>query len=322
MSEANAHRAAIVLAAGKSTRMKSDLPKVLHQLCGRPLLAYVIDALTKAGVGRKVLVVGFGADAVRKVFEDEPGVEFALQAEQKGTGHAAMVCADAMAGYKGPVIVLAGDGPMVRPELLANMLARYEATGAKAFLATALVQDPTGLGRIVRDSSGAFVGIVEHKDATPEQRAIREINPSFYVFDAELLFESLRSVKPNNAQGEYYITDVPGILRQRGEKIVAEAIADEVDMFGVNHRRHLAEAHTLMQQRIQGALMDAGVTIVDPTTTFIDARATIGRDTIVHPFSYISGPATIGERCQIGPYAHIRQNAQFKDESVVAGPNR
>ncbi len=313
MSDPKMQAAAIVLAAGKSTRMKSEKPKVLHDLCGLPLLGYVLQAVDQAGIRRKVVVVGFGAAEVKASCSAETDVEFAIQDQQRGTGHAVMVCKEALKSHDGPVVVLAGDAPFVRPEMLAQLLERFHQSQASAFVATAFVKNPFGYGRIVRDAKGEFDRIVEQKDATPAEAAIQEINPSFYVFDGKLLFEALDSVRPENAQGEYYLTDVPGILKRNGKKVVAEALADEVDMYGINHRRHLGEAHALMQDRIQGKLMDQGVTIVDPRSTSIDARAVIGKETIIRPFSVIGGPVKIGANCKIGPFAHIRENVELAD---------
>lgn len=309
---------AVLMAAGRSTRMKSESPKVLHDLCGQPLLAYVLKACEEAGVGRKVAVVGFGADLIRQRFGETPGIEFVVQTEQKGTGHAVRCAAASLEGHTGPVIVIAGDQPMIRGDMIKRMLERFRATGAKAYLATAVVGNPFGMGRIIRDAQGWFERIVEQRDATPAEAEVREINPSFYVFDGPALFAALSEVKPHNAQGEYYLTDVPAIMKSWGETIVAEPIADEVDILGVNLRQHLAAAHSAMQERIQGALMDDGVTIVDPRNTVIDARATIGRDTIIYPFSVIGGPVTIGQGCRIGPFAHVREHTRL-DDGVVVG---
>ena len=248
---------------------------------------------------------------------DEPGVEFVEQKEQLGTGHAVLVCHDLLKYHTGPVIVIAGDQPMIRAELIREMLSRANSQGAKAFLATAVVKDPFGLGRIVRDTAGNFVRIIEQKDATPQEAAICEINPSFYVFDGPVLFDALQQVRPNNVQKELYLTDVPGILCQRREKVLAEALADETDMFGINHRQHLADAHTLMQERIHSAHLEAGVTIVDPRNTYIDARATIERDTVILPFTVIGGPVEIGRRCRIGPFAHIREGTVLADDVQI-----
>ena len=308
---------AIVMAAGKSTRMKSDTPKILHELCGQPVLQYVLDALTQAGIRRKLVVVGFQADLVKQAFANTPGVEFVLQAEQLGTGHAVMVCESALCEHQGSVIVIAGDQPMIRAELIADMLRRLKETNAKGLIATAIVPHPFGLGRILRDEKGNFIGIVEQKDATPEQAKINEINPSFYAFDGPLLFDSLRKVRPENAQKEYYLTDVPGILRSGGHTIVAEPLATETDMYGINHRGHLAEAHRLMQERIHQRHFDAGVTIVDPRTTSIDSRAQIGSDTIIYPNTVIGGPVRIGRHCRIGPFAHLRPETELADGVIV-----
>lgn len=318
MEPANSNEAvAIIMAAGKSTRMKSERPKVLHELCGRPILDYVLDALEEAGVHRKLVVVGFQADRVQAAFEHHPGVEFVMQTEQLGTGHAVMVCHPPLAKHQGPVIVIAGDQPMIRSDLVKDMLRRREETGAAALIATALVRNPFGLGRIVRDERGAFVGVVEQKDATSEQARINEINPSFYAFDGPKLFEALQQVRPENAQKEYYLTDVPAILRQRGSNIHAEPLATETDMYGINHRGHLAEVHRLMQERICQRLFDGGVTIVDPRSTYIDSRAKIGQDTTIYPNTVISGEAVIGKNCRLGPFAHIRAGVEMADEVVV-----
>lgn len=304
---------AIILAAGKSTRMKSELPKVLHEICGEPMLSYVLDAVEGAGIRRMILVVGFGADLVKERFKDRPGVEFVLQTEQKGTGHAVKVCQEALAGHEGPVLVVAGDGPMVRAEMLAKMLERRNSLGAKAFIASVPVADATGLGRIVRDEGGHFVGIVEHKDATEEQRKIKEVNYSFYCFDGPALFATLEKVRPNNQQGEYYLTDVPALLHSEGAIVAAEPLATEADSFGINNRQHLAEAHALMQQRIQNRLMESGVTIVDPRNTYIDANVHIGADSVILPFTVMRGPSQIGKNCRIGPFAHIREHTELAD---------
>lgn len=308
---------AIVLAAGRSTRMKSEVPKVLHDLCGQPMLAYVLAALDEAGIRRKLVVVGFGADQVIERFRATPGVEFVHQTEQKGTGHAVKVCAPALAAHRGPVLVVAGDGPMVRGSMLARMLERHAELKTKAFIASVMVADPSGLGRILRDAEGRFRGIVEEKDASRAERAIREINYSFYIFDGPALFSALERVRPNNKQGEYYITDVPAILRADGAIVDAEPLAEEADAFGINTRGHLAQAHALMQARIQERLMEEGITIVDPRNTYIDSRARIGADTVIWPFSVIKGPSRIGRNCRIGPFAHIREQTELGDEVQV-----
>jgi bifunctional UDP-N-acetylglucosamine pyrophosphorylase/glucosamine-1-phosphate N-acetyltransferase len=310
---ANADPVAVVLAAGKSTRMKSETPKVLHDLCGRSLAGWVLEALREAGVHRSILVVGYREDLVRAEFAGNPGVSFVTQAEQKGTGHAVRVCREQLLGHGGPVIVLAGDGPFVRAELLATMLRRFHETGAAAYMATAAVTNPFGYGRIIRDAAGGFARIVEQKDASPAEAAVREINPSFYVFDGPALLSALERLQPNNAQGEYYLTDVPALLLGEGRVVVAEPVATESDIFGINDRGHLAEAHAMMQDRILRRHFVNGVTIVDARNVSIDARATIGKDTVILPFTAIHGEVTIGAGCRIGPFAHLRPGTVIRD---------
>jgi bifunctional UDP-N-acetylglucosamine pyrophosphorylase / glucosamine-1-phosphate N-acetyltransferase len=310
----NAEPVAVVMAAGKSTRMKSDLPKVLHPLCGQPLLAYVLAALEEAGIRRKIVVVGYRSELVREQFQHEAGVEFVEQTEQRGTGHAVLVTESVLGGHQGPVVVLAGDMPLVRSEMIRQMIDRLVETNSAALLATAVVSNPFGLGRIVRNEDGEFVRIVEQRDASPEEAALREINPSFYAFDGSLLFDALKQVGSNNAQGEYYLTDVPGILREAGKAVRADILADEIDAYGINDRRQLAQVHELMQRRIQDKLMLDGVTIVDPRSTYVDARAKIGRDTVIRPFTMIEGPCEIGPSCLIGPFTHLRPYTTLADD--------
>lgn len=248
--------AAIIMAAGKGTRMKSDLPKVLHEVGGRPMLCAVVDACRGAGCDRVVLVVGYGQELVRGAMAAQgaawsAGLEYAVQDHQLGTGHAVR-CAEGLfagAGEGDVVIVLAGDGPLIRAETLGALLGRHRGTGAAATLATAVIDDPTGYGRIVRDGEGRFEGIVEHKQCTPEQLAIREVNPSYYCFGARSLFETLRDVKRNEQSGEYYITDVPGHLLAQGRRVeVIQAVPAE-DVLSINTLEHLAEVDSIYRSR-------------------------------------------------------------------------
>jgi len=309
--------AAIILAAGRSTRMVTDLPKVLHEVCGRPMLAYVIDACRAAGIQRLIVVVGYRKEDVIAAFEGEPGVSFVDQADQKGTGHAVMVCRDALAGFEGDVVVIAGDMPLVRSETLELLLDTHQSRTSAVTLATAVLPDPTGYGRIIRDKYGNLEGIVEESDCTPAQREIREVNPSYYCFDKRLLFEALEQVRPDNVKGEYYLTDALHILVGRGHRALAITAVPPEDAMGINSREHLAEVGRVMQNRIQRGLMASGVTIVDPPNTWIDVRAEIGRDTVIHPFSYIHGHVRIGRRCSIGPFAYLREGTVLADDVVV-----
>jgi bifunctional UDP-N-acetylglucosamine pyrophosphorylase/glucosamine-1-phosphate N-acetyltransferase len=310
---------AVILAAGKSTRMKSTLPKVLHEVCGRPMIEYVLDAARSAGAARLVVIVGHEAGKVKAALADSPGVEFALQAEQKGTGHAVMMCRENLRGHDGPVLILTGDAPLMRPESFAALLEEYAREHAACVIGTAETGNNFGLGRIVRDERGEFTKIVEQKDATSSEAAIREINVGCYVFDSRKLFEALDRIEPNNRQKEYYLTDCCAILRNADERVVASQKLDIVEALGVNTRAQLAEVHQALQQRFFEKLMAEGVTIVDPRQTSIDLRARIGPDTVIEPFTVINGPVEIGANCRIGPHAWIAQGAKLADGTTV-GP--
>jgi bifunctional UDP-N-acetylglucosamine pyrophosphorylase / glucosamine-1-phosphate N-acetyltransferase len=231
---------AIVLAAGKGTRMKSELPKVLASVCGRPMIEYVLDALAKGGVGRVIAVIGYRAELVRETINGRPGVEFALQTEQLGTGHAVMMCRAQLADYDGPVLIVAGDSPLMQAESVAALLDDYQQHPAACVLGTAFKDDPDGLGRIVRDANGKFLGIVEYRDATPEQRQITEVNMSYYVFNSRELFSVLDQIRPNNRQGEYYITDVPGLLIAQGKEVRALPVLKPFESLAINTVAELA----------------------------------------------------------------------------------
>ncbi len=309
--------AAIILAAGRSTRMVTDMPKVLHEVCGRPMLAYVVDACRAAGVSRILCVVGYRKEELIKAFADEPDLIWVEQKDQKGTGHAAMVCREALQDFSGNVMVIAGDMPLVRSETLQLLLDTHGAQNSAVTLATALLDDPSGYGRIIRDRYGNLEGIVEHSDCTPEQLQIREVNPSYYCFDKKLLFDALDQIKPDNVKGEYYITDALKILIRGGHRALAITAVAPEDAMGVNSRLELAEVGRVMQNRIQRNLMKQGVTIVDPPNTWIDVRAQIGQDTVVYPFTYIHGHVRIGRRCSVGPFAYLREGTTLDDDVVV-----
>ena len=297
---------AIILAAGQGKRMKSEKAKVLHEVCGRPMIHYVVDAARGAGAKTIIIVIGYAADQVRECFQSEPDILFAAQTEQLGTGHAVKVCRPLLTDYEGPALVLVGDEPLLRPEPLADLLERQQVDQAGCLLGTAVMHDPMGFGRIFRDSAGRFLRIVEERDCTPEERAINEVNPSCYVFRLPELWNALEQIGTGNAQGEYYLTDAPESLRKMGSKVVALNVLRADDVLGVNTRQHLALAGSTMQARIQDHWMTEGVTIVDPRNTFIDGRASIGADTIIYPFTIITGSVKIGSFCRIGPHSHLR----------------
>ncbi|MFW6155390.1 MAG: bifunctional N-acetylglucosamine-1-phosphate uridyltransferase/glucosamine-1-phosphate acetyltransferase [Planctomycetota bacterium] len=307
---------AIILAAGKGTRMKSDLPKVLHHVCGRPMLAHVMDACRQAGCDRLIVVVGFGADLVKAAFADAADVTWVEQTEQLGTGHAVMVCAEHLEGLDGPVLVVAGDGPLVRGETLGELLDAHAGAGAACTLATCILDDPKAYGRILRDDAGELVGIVEYLDATEAQRAIGEVNVSLYGYDAAGLREVLGKLSNDNAKGEYYLTDTLGLLRADGHRLAAVPAVPPEDVLSVNDRVQLAQVNALMQRRTRDRLMVAGVTIEQPATVWLDPRVEIGPDTVIRPHTVLDGPCRIGRRCVIGPFAHLTGDT-IGDNTIV-----
>lgn len=311
---------AVILAAGKSTRMKSALPKVLHDVCGRPMIDYVLDAARSAGVQRIVVIVGYQAERVQGALSHHPDVEFALQSEQKGTGHAVMMSEPHLGDHRGPVLILAGDTPLLRGQSLAALLEAQQRESAGCVIGTAVTEANEGLGRIVRNHQGEFLRIVEQKDATPDEAAIQEINTGCYAFDGPALFESLRKVRPNNRQSEYYLTDCPAILKEEGRRVIAAAKLDIHEAIGVNTRSQLAEVQRSMSQAFLETLMaSGGVTVVAPELTYVEPSATIGPETVILPFTSITGRATIGSHCRIGPHAVISGDAVVADQTVV-GP--
>ena len=313
---------ACILAAGKGTRLTSERPKVMHEVCGRPMLSHVIDACRAAGVQQCVVVVGYEKAQITDALSSEDDLVFVEQAEQLGTGHAVMVCHEALAGKCDHVLVLCGDGPLIRPKTIRQLIDQHIANKAAATLATAEIDDPAGYGRIVRDGDGNLRGIVEHKDCSPDQRAIREVNPSYYCFRVEDLLESLTKIENDNAKGEYYVTDTLSVLVEAGRTVTAMTAVPPEDIFSINSRADLAMVNRVLRDRINGEMMESGVTIVDPQTTWIDARAQIGPDTVVHPFTCISGKVLIGRACTIGPFAHVREGTVLGDNvafSAMAG---
>jgi bifunctional UDP-N-acetylglucosamine pyrophosphorylase/glucosamine-1-phosphate N-acetyltransferase/UDP-N-acetylglucosamine pyrophosphorylase len=239
---------AVVLAAGKGTRMKSDLPKVLIEICGRPMVEYVLDALSAAGVNRVLLVVGYRSDLVRQRLAGRRGLAFVEQTEQLGTGHAVMMCREHLTRQKGPVLVVTGDSPLIQPSSVLKLLARFQVERPACILGTAHKDDPGGLGRIVRDADGNFLRIVEVKDATEAERRITECNMSTYVFDAAALVAALGELRSNNAQGEYYITDCCGILRDRGHKVLAVAELEPCESLSINNVEELAQVESVIRE--------------------------------------------------------------------------
>ncbi|MBI3461825.1 MAG: NTP transferase domain-containing protein [Planctomycetes bacterium] len=242
-----AQRTAIVMAAGKGTRMKSELPKVLIEVCARPMIDYVIDALEASEIDRTVVVVGYRSDLVRKTLAGRKRLAFAEQTEQRGTGHAVMVCREELAGYDGPVLIVAGDSPMLRSESVRALFAEFNRLRPACLLGTTHKPDPSGLGRIVRGGDGAFLGIVEDKDATPEQRRITEVNLSCYIFNAHDLWFALDRIRNDNVQGEFYLTDCPGVLKAAGKDVRALPVLQPSEALSINTREELAQVEAALK---------------------------------------------------------------------------
>jgi bifunctional UDP-N-acetylglucosamine pyrophosphorylase / glucosamine-1-phosphate N-acetyltransferase len=294
---------AIVLAAGQGKRMKSKLYKVLHPVCGKPMVSHVLDVVREASCERSIIIVGHGADAVKS--ELGQSVEYALQSEQLGTAHAVMQAKPMLAGEDGITVVICGDTPLVRKETVEAMIALHLQQGAAATILTAEINDPTGYGRIVRGADNGVLRIVEHKDCSSEEMLIREINTGTYCFDNCKLFNALEKVTNSNAQEEYYLTDVIGILQDEGNAIVACLVEDPAEAIGVNDRIALGEAERLMRKRINKAHQVNGVTLIDADNTYIEANVTIGADTIVYPGSVLRGRTSVGSDCVIGPATEL-----------------
>lgn len=294
----------IILAAGKGTRMKSSVPKCAHRICGKPLARYAVDLCREVGCERVVAVYGHGADAVINAMGED--VEYVIQEPQLGTGHAVQHAAPLLAEYPGTVLIVNGDVPLITSETLSVLLDHHRRTGAAATLLTATPEDPASYGRIVRGPDGAVQRIVEWKDADPETREVREVNAGVYCFEAPLLLPALARLDSNNEQGEYYLTDVIGGLASAGHRVEACVTDDPHVMQGVNDRAELAQAEAILRARINRRWQLAGVTIVDPATTYIDAECEIGPDTILHPNTFLHGRTVLGQGCEIGPGAQLR----------------
>ncbi|MFD6186663.1 bifunctional UDP-N-acetylglucosamine diphosphorylase/glucosamine-1-phosphate N-acetyltransferase GlmU [Streptomyces goshikiensis] len=309
---ANRPAAVVVLAAGEGTRMKSATPKVLHEICGRSLVGHVVAASRELDPAHLVVVVGHAREQVTAhLAAVDADVRTAVQYEQNGTGHAVRMALEELGGpIAGTVVVVCGDTPLLTGATLAQLTATHEADGNAVTVLTAEVPDSTGYGRIVRDgATGAVTAIVEHKDATDAQRAIREINSGVFAFDGALLADALGKVRTDNSQGEEYLTDVLGILREAGHRVGAAVGADHRQILGINNRVQLAEARALLNARLLEQAMLAGVTVVDPASTFVDVTVTFGQDAIVHPGTQLLGATHIAEGAEVGPNSRLKDTA-------------
>ncbi|RNL82845.1 bifunctional UDP-N-acetylglucosamine diphosphorylase/glucosamine-1-phosphate N-acetyltransferase GlmU [Halostreptopolyspora alba] len=313
--------AVIVLAAGEGTRMKSRLPKVLHEICGRSMLGHVLAAAGELRPERAVTVIGHGRDQVRQHLKDTtPWVDTAVQEEQKGTGHAVRVAVEELrergVTLSGTVVLVYGDTPLLRGETLAGLVSAHEAAGNAVTVLSARVPDPTGYGRVVRDASGVFTGIVEHADATEDQRAVDEINSGMYAFDGELLTDVVHRLPTDNAKGEEYITDAAAILRGDGKRVDATVAHEWVQIQGVNDRIQLAQARRLLTDRLLTDHMREGVTVVDPASTWVDVGVRLGRDAVVEPQTQLVGQTVVGEGARVGPGATLTDTTVGEDAVV------
>jgi len=297
---------AVILAAGKGVRMKSNLPKVVHKAAGKPLVAHVADAVRAAGVKDIIIVVGHGREHVQNVFAGDE-VKFATQEEQLGTGHA-LKQAEGMVDPHSTVLVLAGDIPLLRPSTLKVLLDHHQKHQAQATVLTTHLEQPTGYGRVLRDENGSFLRIVEEKDASPEEKKAKEINSGIYCFQAGSVFRILHQLQPTNAQGEYYLTDVLEILKGEGHRVEVMSAAEPEEIHGVNDRIQLAQAERILRHRKNYQLMRDGVTLVEPDSIIVDSEVIIGRDTVLMPFTLIQGKTVIGESCEIGPWTNINDS--------------
>ena len=344
----------LVMAAGLGTRMKSKRAKVLHELGGRPLIAHVVRAAQSLEPRKIIVVVGHQAEEVEKATLAEVGelAAFALQAQQRGTGDAVESARSLLENSNSLLLLLSGDVPLIRPETLRKLIEHHRVTGAACTLLGVRLENPTGYGRLVRDEQGQFQRIVEQKDATEEERKVREINSGIYCFETRDLFEALKRVEPKNQQGEYYLTDVAEIILATGRKVEVVMHTDARELSGINTRAELAEFENLIRRNaIRRLMIEGGVTFIDPSHAYISPEAEIGRDTIIHPDVTIEGNTVIGEscvirsgaritnsrlgddvvvkdhsvivdseiasNCSVGPFAHLRMNAMLEEKATV-----
>jgi len=306
--------AVIILAAGAGTRMGSDLPKVLHTICGRSMLDHVVGAARELDPAELIVVVGHGRDQViSHLAEHAPDVRTVVQHRQGGTGHAVRTVLEEVSLGQGTVVVTYGDAPVLRGQTLAALVREHAAQQAAATALTTVMDDPTGYGRILRDARGAIVEIVEEADATPEQRAIKEVNSGVYAFEASLLADSVKRVPTDNAKGEEYLTDVVAILQAEGQRVASVMEEDATDVFGVNDRVQLAQARRVLNARVLERWMRAGVTITDPSTTAIDVDVVIGPDAEIGPGTQLEGSTVVEAGAKVGP------GCQLRDTTVGAG---
>lgn len=309
----------VILAAGKGTRMKSDKPKVLHTIFDKTLLGYIIDAVNKTGLAdENFVIVGHQAERMEEFLKNNyQNAKPVLQSPQLGTGHAVSMVVPYLKDFKGQVIILNGDLPLIRPETIKEIIESHNSNGSDLTIMSAIFEDPTGYGRVIKNEQGHVEAIVEEKDTTPEQKAVKEINAGVYVLNWEKISPAFAELKSDNAQGEYYLTDIVKWANKQNMKVKAYILKDNEELFGINCKAQLAEATKMMNRRVINKHLENGVQIIDPETTWISPETEIGADTIIYPSCYINGKNIIGKNCKIGPFAHLRGDVILEDEVKI-----
>ncbi|MGI6413361.1 MAG: bifunctional UDP-N-acetylglucosamine diphosphorylase/glucosamine-1-phosphate N-acetyltransferase GlmU [Syntrophomonadaceae bacterium] len=305
---------AVILAAGKGVRMGSSIPKIVHKVAGKPIITYLVDAVIQSGIKDIVLVVGHGREMVYEIFSGYD-IRFVTQEQQLGTGHALLKAEPAIEPDSN-ILVLAGDTPLLRFQTINSLLEYHQRSGATASVLTARLENPFGYGRIIRNPDSSLSEIVEEKDATAEQKMIKEINTGIYCFAAREVFPKLKQLDCDNAQGEYYLTDVLKMLNKENKEVGLLLTEASEEIYGINDRVQLSVAERILRNRKNDELMRSGVTIIDPASTFIDQDVTIGRDTIIFPQTMIEGKTVIGEKCEIGPGTRI-SNSTIENGVII-----
>ncbi len=305
----------VVLAAGKGKRMKSEHPKVLHPILGRPMLSFVLDAVEKTSPVRIVVVVGFGKEEIKEKIQSDH-IQYVLQSEQLGTGHAVMCAEEALRDFRGTVVIVNGDFPLIRPETLNSFIEDHSKKAATLTLSTTTLDNPQGYGRIVRDKRGNILKVVEEKDTSPEEKGIKEINAGLYCVESDFLWRALEHINRDNEQQEYYLPDIVNIAFQNREVVNGFTVSDSDEVLGVNNRAELAKVERIIKNRKNEDLMLSGVTIIDPEVTYISPQVSIGVDTVIYPNTFIYGNTMIGNKCAIGPSVWI-QDSTIGGEVII-----
>ncbi len=307
----------VILAAGKGTRMKSETPKVLHKIFEKPLLGYVLDNI-KTITNENFVIIGHHADEVKEYVEKNyQNAKTVLQTPQLGTGHAVSMVCPYLKDFKGQVLILCGDTPLITSETLKKFVEFHNSNNSDLTVMSTIFENPTNYGRIIREQDGSLKCIVEEKDATPEQKAVKEVNAGIYILDWAKIAPAFSQLTSNNAQGEYYLTDIIEWGKKNNLKVNAFILENSDEIYGINSRKNLAEATRIMNTRKLNSLMDNGVTIVDPNSTWISEDTEIGTDTIIYPSTYIEGSNKIGKNCKIGPCAHFRGGVEVEDNCKI-----